>query len=132
MRAAGSTTAPLPGGRLISAKPASTVSRPGQPLNIVFVEPRFPGHFDAAVRWLSEQGLATVTFVCESVHKPPPAGVRIVPCAPDPQGQSGRPYFFSRYFEADARAMFGVLRAVEDAQLAPGTDLFVGHAGSGS
>src|SRR6185436_5650924 len=52
-------------------------------------------------------GLATVSFVCETVQKPPPPGVRIVPCAPDAQGQSGRPYFFSRYFEADARAMLG-------------------------
>jgi glycosyltransferase involved in cell wall biosynthesis len=99
---------------------------------VVFVEPRYPGHFEAPVRWLADQGLATITFVCETVQKPPPAGVRIVPYAPDPQGQSGRPYFFSRYFEAESRAMFGALRAVEDAQLSGSTDLFVGHAASGT
>jgi len=107
------------------------VSRPGK-RNLVFVDPRYPGHFEAVVRWLCERAGASVTFVCETVQKPPPAGVRLVPSAPDAQGQSGRPYFFSRYFEADARAMFGVLRAVEDAKLAPATHLFVGHAASGS
>ena len=108
------------------------MSPPGKRLNLVFVDPRYPGHFEAPVRWLTEQGLATVSFVCETVQKPPPPGVRIVPCAPDAQGQSGRPYFFSRYFEADARAMLGFLRAVEDAQLGSATDLFVGHAASGA
>ncbi|HVE82574.1 MAG TPA: glycosyltransferase [Myxococcales bacterium] len=107
------------------------MSRPGKRLNVVFVDPRYPGHFEAVAGWLSEQAGASVAFVCETVTRPPPAGVRIVPCSPDPQGATGRPYFFSRYFEAEARSMFGVLRAVEDAQLGT-ADLFVGHAASGS
>lgn len=106
------------------------MSRPGKRLSVVFVASRYPGPFEAVVRWLCERMGANVSFVCETVQKPPPQGVRIVPCAPDPQGQGGRPYFFSRYFEADTRAMYGALRAVEDAQLGS-ANLFVGHAASG-
>jgi glycosyltransferase involved in cell wall biosynthesis len=107
------------------------VLRPAKRIHAVFIEPRFPGHFDGVIRWMLERERASVSFVCETVARPPPQGVRIVPYAPDPQGATGRPYFFSRYFESDARSMYGVYRAVDDASLGS-AHLFVGHAPSGT
>ncbi len=72
-----------------------------------------------------------LSFFSQYINKEPPPWVNHTLYKPDATRGSEHSYFFSRFFEANCRSMYGVYQALEAAQLGS-LDLFVGHAGFGT
>ncbi len=99
--------------------------------HFVFFHQNFPGQFGPIASFLVKEG-AKVSFFSEYCNESKLVpGVNHYFYKPDNTFQSKESFFFSKYFEAECRSMYGALQAFQKARI-NSPDVFVGHAGFGS
>ena len=104
----------------MSAKPA-----------LAFFHQNYPAQFGPIIGFLQEQNLAEIYFFSEFASRQPAEGIKHFFYKSDNVNLPAQPYFFSRYFEAESRSMFGVYNAFKNAQI-PEPTAFIGHVGFGN
>lgn len=102
-----------------------------QTKRIAFFHQNYPAQFGPVMGFLQQHYGAEVTFISQHQSRPTAPGVHHVLYQPDPLHTPDHPYFYSRYFEAETRAMSAVHNAFE-ALPRKDFDVLVGHVGFGN
>ncbi len=101
--------------------------------HLVFFHQNYPAQFGPITQFLLEECDVDVTFFSEFIAKPVYPGIKHYFYKRDTMHTPETPYFFTRYFEQEARSMYGVYKAfeaVKEQMEAP--DAFIGHVGFGN
>lgn len=101
--------------------------------NLYFFHPNYPGQFGPITKFLLENYDVDLTFFSQFISKDVIEPTRLIQYEPDKTNEHQAPYFFSRYFEQEARHMWGIYQRLQGfkAQL-PEPDVLVGHVGFGN
>lgn len=99
--------------------------------HVVFFHQNYPAQFGPITEFLVKNYDMTVSFFSEHLSKPVFPGIRHYRFKPDNREPLEPTYFFSRYFEQEARSMFGAYQSVQGANLGS-ADAFIGHVGFGN
>ncbi len=101
--------------------------------HLAFFHQNYPAQFGPIIQFLLEHYDTEISFYSEYVAKPLHPKVKHVSFKPDGTGSEEKDtsYFFSRYFEREARSMYGAYKAFE-AHRENLPDCFIGHVGFGN